>query len=192
MTMENPSTESAPICPAGPAGVFRHCPSCGAPAPRIEGGRSLRCGSCGLLFFFNSAAAAAAFILHQGRLVLCVRAKEPAKGMLDLPGGFVEFDESVEDGLRREIFEELHIEVADFRYLASASNDYLYAGVPYKTTDLFFVCEAPDIGGIRAADDVADYALIAPEALDPARLAFNSGRVALAALRERLGGNGRQ
>ncbi|MGZ8217215.1 NUDIX hydrolase [Methylomagnum sp.] len=190
--MENSTTESAAARLDGPARVFRHCPGCGASAPRIEDSRSLRCGRCGFLFFFNSAAAAAAFILHRGQLVLCVRAKEPAKGMLDLPGGFVEFDETVEDGLRREIHEELHIEVSEFRYLASASNTYLYAGVTYKTTDLFFVCEAADISGIQAGDDVGDYVLIAPDALEPARLAFNSGRVALAALRERLGGNGRQ
>lgn len=166
----------------GPASRFRYCPNCAAAGPGIERGRELRCRACGFVYFFNSAAAAGAFIYHRGRLILGVRGKEPAKGMLDAPGGFIEFGETVEDGLRREIFEELHIEVVDFRYLYSAPNDYSYAGVPYKTTDLFFVCEAPDIGGIRAADDVADYVLIEPGQLDPERLAFVSTRRAFAAL----------
>jgi ADP-ribose pyrophosphatase YjhB (NUDIX family) len=169
-----------------PASLFRYCPHCGTEGPCVEGNRALRCGRCGLLFFFNSAAAAGAFVFHRGQLILCVRAKDPAKGMLDVPGGFVEFDETVEEGLRREIYEELHIETGGFRYLRSAPNDYIYAGVPYKTTDLFFVCEAPDIGGIRAADDVADYLLIAPDDLDPARLAFTSTRAAFAGLRNWL------
>lgn len=146
------------------------------------GGRELRCSHCGFLFFFNSAAAAGAFVFHRGKLVLCVRARDPARGMLALPGGFIDFDESVEEGLKREIHEELHLETTHFRYLASAPNDYLYAGVPYKTTDLFFVCEAPDLGTIEAADEVLEYVLIAPEALDPARLAFPSLRAAFAAL----------
>jgi ADP-ribose pyrophosphatase YjhB (NUDIX family) len=173
-------TETRPI--QGPAGLFRYCPRCGSEGPRIQANRSLRCGRCGFLFFFNSGAAGAAFVFHRGRLILCVRAKDPGKGMLDAPGGFVEFGESVEEGLRREILEELHIEVSDFRYLASASNDYCYAGVPYKTTDLFFVCEAKSLDGIRPADDVADYVLMAPGEVDPARLAFESTRTAFAAL----------
>ncbi len=167
-----------------PASQFRHCPHCGAGNPDVEGVRMLRCPDCGFLFFFNCAAAAGAFVFHGDRLILCVRAKNPGQGMLDVPGGFIDFDESVEDGLRREIREELHIEVAGFRYLLSAPNDYVYAGVPYKTTDIFFVCEAPDIGGIKAADDVADYMLLKPGDLDPARLAFGSTQRAFAALRE--------
>jgi ADP-ribose pyrophosphatase YjhB (NUDIX family) len=106
--------------------------------------------------------------------------------MLDLPGGFVEFDETVEDGLRREIREELNLEVTDFRYLASASNDYCYAGVPYKTTDLFFVCETQDLTEILPGDDVADYVLTDPRDVDPASLAFGSTRAAFALLLERL------
>jgi ADP-ribose pyrophosphatase YjhB (NUDIX family) len=165
-----------------PAIHFRFCPRCGAEGPGIDGARSLRCGHCGFLYFFNSAAAAGAFVLYEGSLILCVRAKEPARGMLDLPGGFIEFDETVEEGLQREIQEELNIATTDFRYLASAPNDYLYAEVPYKTTDLFFVCEAPDIRDIRPADDVGDFLLVAPRDLDPHRLAFSSARTAFEAL----------
>lgn len=174
-----------------PASQFRHCPGCGAPGPDVSAVRHLRCGHCGFQFFFNAAAAAGAFVFHGGKLILCVRAKAPGRGMLDVPGGFVDFDESVEDGLRREIREELGIAVGGFRYLLSAPNDYLYAQVPYKTTDMFFACEAPDIGGIRAADDVADYVLLAPREVDPGRFAFASTRRAFAALLDWLREEGR-
>lgn len=171
----------------GPARAFRFCPRCGVAEPRIErGGRVLRCEHCGFLFFFNSATAAGAFVFHQGQLILCIRAKDPGQGMWDLPGGFIEFGETVEDGLRREIQEELNIATSDYRYLMSAPNDYLYAGVPYKTTDLFYICRAADVRGLKAADDVADYCLIAPAELDPGRLAFASARVAAGALQEWL------
>lgn len=182
MTTRNSDAISEPIRPQGPASLFRYCPCCGKEGLQIGSGRDLRCPHCGFLYFFNSAVAAGAFVFHGGKLVLVVRAKEPARGTLALPGGFIDFDESVEEGLKREIYEELHLETAHFRYLTSAPNDYLYAGVPYKTTDLFFVCEAQDLGTIRAADEVSDYVLIAPEDLDPARLAFPSLRAAFAAL----------
>lgn len=171
---------------AGPAGIIRHCPQCGRADPAIEEGRSIRCPDCGFHLFFNSAASAGALILREGRLLVCVRAKEPAKGLLGVPGGFIEYGETVEEGLRREVWEELHIEVENFRYLCSSPNDYLYAGVPYKTTDMYFLCEVADLSGIRAADDVGDYLWVEPRALDPNRLAFTSARRALAVLLDKL------
>lgn len=162
--------------------VFRYCPRCGAPDPGILAGRQLHCLACGLRFFFNTAAAAGAFIYHGEKLILCVRAHEPGKGLLDVPGGFIEFDETIEDGLRREIAEELHIEVGGFRYLMSAPNDYVYAGVPYKTADVFFVCAACRIETLRPADDVAEIRLIEPHAVDASLFAFASTRRAFTAL----------
>lgn len=186
MIDENPETNPVSEETQGPAALFRYCPRCGAEGPRITASRSLRCDRCGFLLFFNSAAAAGAFIFHRDQLVLCIRSKDPGKGLLDVAGGFIEFDESVEAGLRREIFEELNLVATDFRYLVSAPNDYLYAGVPYKTTDLFYLCEAPDLSGIRPADDVEGILLIAPEDLDPARFAFPSTRKAFSVLREQI------
>ena len=167
-----------------PASQFRFCPQCGAPDPEITAARRLRCGRCGFVYFFNCATAVGAFVFHGERLILCVRGKEPGRGMLGVPGGFIDFGETVEEGLRREIREELGIEVADFRYLGSSPNDYRYAQVDYKTCDAYFTCEASDISGIRAADDVADYVLIALAEVDPARFAFDSARRAFGLLRE--------
>lgn len=163
-----------------PADAFQFCPQCAAGELEIAPqGRCSRCRACGFRFFFNCAAATAAFVFHRHQLILAVRARDPQKGALDLPGGFLDFDETVEEGLKREVFEELGIETVDYRYLTSAPNDYLYEGVLYKTADLYFVCHAPDIGTIRASDDVADFRLIAPRDVDPASLAFESSRRAL-------------
>ncbi len=99
--------------------------------------------------------------------------------MLDFPGGFVEFDETAENALAREVREELNIEISAPVYLASFPNNYRYADILYKTTDLFFICHVDDICSIKAMDDVADYLLLAPEEVDLERLAFASGRNAL-------------
>ncbi len=168
-----------------PFADFVHCPNCGNKPFSRHGDRALSCAQCGFKFYFNCASATGAFLFHRGQLILGVRGKEPQKGLLDLPGGFIEYDETAEDALIREVKEELNLAVSSLIYLTSAPNDYLYAGVLYKTTDIYFIGKVEDISAIKARDDVADFCLIAPEALDPQQLAFPSGRKALRHLLER-------
>ena len=155
---------------------FRYCPLCGKTAPQVLSGRELNCSHCGFRFFFNIAAAAGAFVLRDRELILCVRGKEPGLGRLDVPGGFIEFDETLEQGLRREIREELGIEVGALSYLASAPNDYRFAGVPYKTSDVFFRTTASSDAVLVPQDDVAAYELFNPLHVDPKAFAFESTR----------------
>lgn len=92
----------------------------------------------------------------------------------------------MEAGLRREIMEELGLEVAELRYLMSAPNDYLYAGVPYRTSDLFFVTEVVSIAGLKAADDVGEVILRRPDRVDETEFAFASTRQAFRSLRSTM------
>ena len=66
------------------------------------------------------------------------RGKEPAKGTLDLPGGFVDMGETVEDGMKREIQEETGLTVTEVRYLFSIPNQYLYSDMLIHTIDMFY------------------------------------------------------
>jgi ADP-ribose pyrophosphatase YjhB (NUDIX family) len=161
---------------------FLHCPRCIRPEPEIREGREMRCSACGLRFFFNVAAACGAFIFIGERIVLCVRGHDPGKGLLDVPGGFIEFDETLEDGLIREIREELGIEVSSLSYLTSAPNNYEFANVPYRTADVFYICEALNPESLHAADDVAEIILVKPEDVNPVQFAFESTRRAFHAL----------
>ncbi len=82
---------------------FRFCPACG-----VEGGdfllsREYHCPACGFRYFHNVATAAGIVAKRAGKYLFVVRAAEPAKGKLGLPGGFVDPGERVEDALRREI-----------------------------------------------------------------------------------------
>ena len=47
-----------------------------------------------------------AVLVHEGKLVLVRRGKEPFRGRYALPGGFVEFGESLEEAVEREVLEE--------------------------------------------------------------------------------------
>lgn len=55
--------------------------------------------------------AVSAAIIHDGRLLLVRRARSPSVGFYSLPGGGVEAGETLIDALKREIREELNLEV---------------------------------------------------------------------------------
>ena len=55
----------------------------------------------------NPSAANVAIIKNsEGEILVTLRKQEPAKGTLDLPGGFTEIGETSEEGVKREVMEE--------------------------------------------------------------------------------------
>lgn len=140
-----------------PLETFKYCPRCGSREFAERTDRSKGCGVCGLEYYANASAAVAAIITDgTGRVLLTTRAYAPAKGSLDLPGGFVDHDETAEEALRREVREELGVELTDARYLESRPNVYNYSGVDVHTLDLIFSATIAPDAVIRPADDAAD------------------------------------
>lgn len=161
--------------------VFLYCPLCSAKALKAHKKNAFYCPDCGLVFYLNVAAAVVGLICDpQGRLLVTVRGQKPKEGMLDLPGGFVDPGESAEEALRREIREELGLEVESMEYFGSAPNKYLYKGVHYATEDLAFVCTVKDLSAVQPADDVKEVLFLKPEQIEPDKFAFVSVRGFLA------------
>lgn len=90
---------------------YRFCPADGSrlEEPRPSGGA--RCPLCGRSWYRNSAPSVGAAIVRDGRALVTVRAVEPEKGRVDVPGGFLKVGEHPVDGLVREVREELGVEV---------------------------------------------------------------------------------
>ena len=136
--------------------------------------------SCGFVFYHNPSAAVAAFIFNENEdLLVCSRAKDPAKGSWDLPGGFVDNDESAEQAIIRELEEELGVEVTDAEYLFSLPNDYLYSDLNIPTLDMFFRVRLPVCHSLIASDDVSECFFVPIAKLNPENFGLTSIRKAI-------------
>lgn len=168
---------------AEPVQVFRHCPRCAATPLTAHGTYGLACASCGFLFFLNVASAVAAIIRDDhGRVLLTRRAHDPQRGKLDIPGGFVDWNETAEQALAREIREELQIEIEAARYFCSVPNVYEFQGLRYRTLDLYFTCTVVDFSPLSPGDDIDGYAWVDLAGLDQEPIGFDSVRQALGRL----------
>jgi len=120
-----------------------------------------------------------------GQVLLIRRAKDPGKGKLGMPGGFIDHGETAEEALAREIHEEVGIEVSIMRFLMTAPNHYAYQGIELPVLDLFFHVPLDFDPIVRAQEsEVTDYLWtpLTNEILE--QIAFVSNRQALEAYRD--------
>lgn len=78
----------------------------------------LVCDHCGFIDYRNPRVVVGSVAVDEGRILLCRRAIEPRKGFWTLPAGFLELGESVEEGARREAWEEARARLDLDRVLA--------------------------------------------------------------------------
>ncbi|MDR0431283.1 MAG: NUDIX domain-containing protein [Tannerellaceae bacterium] len=163
-----------------PLHQFSYCPACGAALFEVHNEKSKQCTACGFTYYFNPSAAVACFIKDKkGNLLLVRRAKDPGKGSLDLPGGFVDMNESAEDAVYREIQEETGLVMPTIQYLFSLPNIYPYLGFNVHTLDLFFESNVDSFHGAKAADDAAEIVVLSPGELTPRAFGLQSVRQAV-------------
>ncbi len=167
-----------------PATFFQHCPRCGFRAAETRSAGPFHCDNCDFQYYFNPAIAAAAFVLREDGAALFIRrSKEPAKGKLALPGGFIDAGETAEDAVRREVREEVDLELDELRYFTSHPNQYSYRGVVYPVLDLFFVARTKHPHRAQALDGVEGFEWIQPADVDLGEIAFPSIQKALELMR---------
>lgn len=91
------------------------CSNCGQPTSlRIPLGDSLTrevCNSCGVIHYINPKIICGALALWQDKVLLCRRAIEPRYGLWTLPAGYMELNETMQQGAARETREEAEAEV---------------------------------------------------------------------------------
>ena len=106
--------------------MARHCLACGARLVTavVDGRRRRRCPRCGWIFYANQVPAAVALVVAGGCVLLARRARPPYADTWDLPGGFLESDETPLAGLRRELREELGMGIRRATFLDFTTDRY--------------------------------------------------------------------
>lgn len=133
-----------------PLNIFKFCPKCGSNKFYEQSPVSKKCEVCGFEFFKNPAVGVAAVIFDdEGRMLAVRRTKAPAKGTLDLPGGFVEINETAEESVTREVKEELNIDIEVEKFLFDIPNSYFYCGWDVCPLDFFFECRIKDMSRLN-------------------------------------------
>lgn len=160
--------------------LFKYCPVCGSSHFVVNNIKSKRCEKCGFVLYVNPSAATAAFVQNEkNELLVCRRGKEPEKGTLDLPGGFVDGDETAEEAITREVKEELNANVAELQYLFSLPNLYEYSGLTIPTLDMFYSCQLTSYNELIAADDVDSFEFLPLADVKPELFGLKSIRKAV-------------
>jgi NAD+ diphosphatase len=159
--------------------IFNCCPACGSSDIVFDDNKKFICRECAFTYFHNVAAAVGAILEYDGKLVLIKRAKEPGKGKLDLPGGFVDPKESAEQALIREVKEELNIDLKEPKYLGSYPNIYQYEEVIYHTCDLFFYCKIYVLPTDFDKKEIEDFVVLNPLEVPDDEIAFESVKMGI-------------
>lgn len=122
--------------------AFNVCPMCQSKSIQYKDNLKWICPECNFVLYNNVAAAVGLIIVDtDGTIVFERRAKEPQKGMLAIPGGFIDADESAEHAAFRECLEETGVSPDSVQYVASYPNTYPYKNITYKTCDFFFTAD---------------------------------------------------
>jgi ADP-ribose pyrophosphatase YjhB (NUDIX family) len=132
----------------------------------------LVCADCGFVYYQNPKVVVGSVVEHAGRILLCRRAIAPRVGYWTIPAGYLELNEGVEAGARREAWEEATADIAIDQLLA------VYTIQRISQVQLIYRAGL-NSGAVAAGPESQEVALFAWEELPWETLAFPSVHWAL-------------
>lgn len=122
--------------------VLPHCPMCGA---RVDLRVPAACPECGTMHYLNSRPTGGAIVVRAGSVLLARRAITPWHGYWDLPGGFCDGPEHPADAARREVREEVGLDVTIGEFVGMWIDGYeLPDGTTFDTLNSYYVAATID------------------------------------------------
>jgi len=152
---------------------YRYCPRCSAELveKKIDHRKRKVCPVCGFVLYKNPAPASGAIIVENGKILLVKRRYDPFRGDWSLPAGFIEYDESPENCVIREIKEEVNLDIR----IKELFNVYSGSDDP-RTRAILVVYLVEVVGGkLRPGDDATEAQFFGKEEVPP-NVAFQAHR----------------
>lgn len=148
---------------------FKYCPNCRAELVTkfIDERDRLACPQCEFVFWNNPKPVVSLLMTNTEKKVLMVRrAREPLLGQWCLPGGFLEYDETPDFGIKREVKEELRIDVTVGKLIGVYRIDNDPRGI-----HLDIIYAGRSIGEPRPNEELSDFRYFSLNEL-PAQIAY--------------------
>jgi ADP-ribose pyrophosphatase YjhB (NUDIX family) len=155
--------------------LYKFCPSCKA---ELDTKNLMKaCRECKKEYFFNPKPTSTCILKNEkGEYLLVKRSFEPFKDWWDIPGGFVDDNESLEQATIREVKEETGLDIKQLKYLGSRSNDYEHKGIVRSVVGAVFFAEFDSADPIIAGDDAYEFELFTAQEVPIEEIAFDVQR----------------
>jgi len=152
---------------------YKLCPNCQNKLTLT--GNLAECTNCHFTHYLNPAPTVTVVVEDREKILIVKRAIDPQKGMWDLPGGFINLDETIEAAVIRETKEETNLDVEIVKYLGSAPDIYGQTGLP----TLNCLYQVRVVGGQAKPQD--DVAAVEWRTIDdlPKKFAFENCKIAI-------------
>ena len=168
---------------------MNYCSHCGKSTLSWDGEKEWKCTECDFVLYHNCAAAVAVLLWSEDKILFTRRNKNPGKNLLDLPGGFVDPNESAQEAAQREIMEELSVSIdpSQLHIIDSLPNKYPYKGIVYNTLDLFLEYRLSDLPKVSLQEtEISEVCWLGLDELAIEDLAFESQKIFFKRLKKRF------
>lgn len=161
--------------------VFEFCPKCGGKCTKFLERGYLKCRECEYIFYVTPNPSVGGLILNEEDKILLIKRKNnPHKGALDIPAGFTERSETLEQALKREMLEEVGLSNFNFEYFNSTAGDYEYLGVVKQFICANFVIRINSTEhSLNAGDDAESFKFYGFDEIDYNEIKFTTSKNAI-------------
>lgn len=173
--------------PNFPKQRFFYCPKCGGQLKYVNYVEKprLTCTSCSYIFYENPVVGVAAIILNNNKQILLGRRTGGKySGLWCIPCGYLEYDEDVYDGIKREFKEETNLDIELISLFTVQSN---FHDPKRHTVGIWFRAQIKG-GEMMAGDDLDEVAYFNLDNSPP--LAFPTDKMVIESLRNEINTNG--
>lgn len=149
---------------------MEYCQHCGHKLEVRKKDAEWYCASCSQPMYANPIPTVDALLIDEdGKVLLGRRSREPYKGRLNLPGGFMDMGETMEEAIARELKEELGLSTSDYGKLIYGGSRVDYHSEGGKKRQLVCIIMVGKMvhKDFEANDEVDEFVWTLPSQLKP-------------------------